>query len=372
MERRRTHRWVRISLWLVLLAAGIGLLVFRLVAPEPSQPPPKNIAEIHEEKGLPVVVRTVESGPWELWKSYYGRVRASVVQEVGSFVREYITAVNVEVGDTVEEGDVLLELSRETQAADMSAAVADYREAKRNYERKQQLYEAGGVPKQDVEKAYVALKQKKSRLSSVSTAVSRTKVRSEIDGVITHRNAEIGEIAEAGRELLRVTNMEILELVINVPPQDAGTIRKGAPVRVSRDGSVIKGRVKRIDPEATEGTGLYPCIVRLDPVASIYPGTYLEARLLADSRQSVVTVPYEVIRREEGKNYVFVLSGDQVERRSILTGAAQGGLVEVDSRLYPGERIVVRGMESLYDGARVWIQNGREKAVSPDAVPVEP
>jgi multidrug efflux pump subunit AcrA (membrane-fusion protein) len=115
--------------------------------------------------------------------------------------------------------------------------------------------------------------------------------------------------------------------------------------------------VERIDPEADSTTGLYRTIVTLGGDSDLRPGVYVEAQVLVDDRDDVVSVPMEVLRREGGKDYVFVVSGDVVEKRSVQIGGSQGGMVEIPSRLYPGEKLVIEGVESLYDGARIWVQD---------------
>lgn len=352
--------------WIFLFAGVLGLVLFRLVLPRKEKVRRQSVASIRAEKGIPVRTYLVEEGPWTLWKSYYGRVRSATTQDVTSFVREYITSVSVEVGDRVKPGEVLMELSQETRAAFVSAKRADYLEAERDYERKKALFEAGGISRQELNRAYVDLENKRSQLSDLQSLLARTKVVARISGTVLERNADVGEISEAGRVLMRIADLNDLEAEVMVPPIELGRVRQGSQVRLIMDGRLYPGEVERIDPEADPATGLYRTIVSLEEGSDLRPGVYAEAQILVDDRQKVVSVPVEVLRREGGKNFVFVLSDDVVEKRSVDVGDAQGGLVEIPSRLYPGELVIIEGVESLYDGARVWLQDeGETSGASP-------
>jgi membrane fusion protein (multidrug efflux system) len=366
---KRILRSFRTLFWILLITGAVGFLGYRVVAAPPKPEPPKSVAAIRAEKGIPVVVHTVEAGPWNLWKRYYGQVKSASEQSVTSFLREYIVAVHVHVGDLVKAGDVLLELSRETSTPDFAARSAEYEDAKRDYERLKALYDAGGTSKAEVDRAAVAMQQKGSALKETRTQLARTKVASKLTGVVSLRNAEVGEISETGRELLRVVDLRNLEADVLVPPGDVARVAKGTPARVVLEGRRHNGTVKRVDPGADVATGLYRVVVALPPDTNLRPGMFVETELLVDPRTSVVSVPYEALRRDNGRTYVYVLSGDVARLRDVEVGEGQGGLVEVVSRLYEGEIIAVRGVENLYDGARVWLQSSAPEEASPD-VPV--
>ncbi len=350
--------------WIVLFGAVFVFVGYRLVFPHTARSGAPSSADIRAELGIPVAVYRVEEGRWDLWKTFYGQVQSATTQQVSAFVREFITDVAVQVGDHVKAGDVLVELSRELEGTHLSALTADYQDAVKEYERKRSLHAAGGISKQEVEKAYVAMQQKKSQLNDVNTRLSRTVVRSKLTGVVVERNAEVGEIAESGRLLLKVADLANLEVDVALAPADTIRVRPGVPARVHIQGLTFPGAVKRIDPGADAVTGMYTCVVALQPGANFLPGMFVEVELQVDSRNGVISVPYEVLRREGDSTVVFVISGDSVFRRAVTLGDGQGGIVEVRSKLFSGDVLVKEGLNSVYDGAKVWI-----RGTSDDIVP---
>jgi len=364
MRMRKNSGLSRITVVVAILALlAVALLGIRLIKGKDSaEGPPRSVADIRAEKGVPVKVMKVEALPWELWKRYYGQVRPSRTQHVTSFVREFIVEVPVEVGDQVKAGDVLLELSTETQAYDLAARVADYNEAKRDYERKLALSRAGGVSKQEVERAYVTMEQKRSLVADVRTKVSRTKVYAKINGTVSHKDVEVGEIAEPGARLLTIVDIDNLEVEVLLPPLEIGRIVKGIPVRVTLQNrdcpspETCGGTVLRIDPEADPSTGLYKCIVSLAPGSGFPSGSYVETEFLVDERKAVVQIPYELIKREEDRTYVYVVEDGRAFRRYVQVGEGVDRVVEIASGLTAGEMVVTEGVEDVFDSARVWIQ----------------
>ncbi len=362
--KRATERRLQKGFWSLLFLAVACLVTYRVVVPHDREAPARSAAALRAEKGLPVRTWSVEALPWRRWKSAYGKVRAATVQEISSFLREVIVHVPVDVGEEVRPGEILVELSRQTQSAALKARLAEIGEAERDYRRRKALVEAGGMAGKELDTASVLLETLRSSLAEVRSTLERTRVRAQRRAVVVMRDAEVGEVAEGGRILLRLADLESLEVEALIAPGDLFTVGSGTRAEIIVDGPTVEGSVKRVDPEADEATGLYRAVVSLEGERFLRPGTYVEVRFLVDDRPDVVAVPYEAIRRESGRTYLFVVSGDRAFRRDFQAGSAQEGLVEIPAGLDVGEAVVVEGMDGLYDGARVWLDGDNEKPES--------
>ncbi len=350
---RKTNVWI----WILALAAGIGFLGYRIAVPSVAQqktPPPS--------PGITVTVYEVKPRTWEIWRSFYGTVRSAQVQRVNSHTREVIEDINVEVGDQVKKGDVLISLAKESQAAVLSARRAAYEDAMSRYESLQKLYKAGGTSKQELDRANVQLKDESAKLRDARTTVSRTQIRSALNGVVVRRSAEKGEFAEPGRELLAVADFDRREVEMLISPTIRGLITPGMDVMVKAPwGGETMGKIFRMDPEADTATGFFRAIVRLPSECKLIPGDYVRMEVRMVYRENAIAVPYESILREEGNPYVFVASDDVASRRNILAGEGSGGYVEILGGIASGERVVKTGAGSLYEGARLIISDGALK-----------
>ena len=90
-----------------------------------------------------------------------------------------------------------------------------------------------------------------------------------------------------------------------------------------------------------------------NPRGQLRPGMFVEVTLIAEQREDVPVVPREAVAERGGRKVVFVVKGQKVERREVALGLGDDEIVEVREGLEAGERIVVRGLETLTDGTRV-------------------
>lgn len=359
---RKANVW----LWIIALVGGAAFLGYRIAAPSGARE-----RGPETPRGITVTVYEVQPRVWEIWRSFYGTVRSAQVQKVSSNTREVIEEIAVEVGDSVKKGDLLVSLASQSQAAVLGARQAAYEDAKSRYDRLQNLFQAGGASKQELDKANVALKDEAAKLRDARTTVSRTQIRSALNGVVVRRSAEQGEFAEPGRELLAVADFDRREVEMLVSPTIRGLITPGLDVMVKAPwGGETMGRILRMDPEADGATGFFRAIVRLPSDCGLIPGDYVRMEVRMSYKEAAIAVPYESILREDGKPFVFVVSGDIAARRDIAAGEGSGGFVEVPEGISPGERVVKTGAGSLYEGAPLIISDGLLKI--PEPVPEAP
>jgi hypothetical protein len=167
-----------------------------------------------------------------------------------------------------------------------------------------------------------------------------------------------------------VADFDRREVEMLISPTIRGLIIPGMDVLVKAPwGGETTGKIFRMDPEADTATGFFRAIVRLPSDCKLIPGDYVRMDVRMAYRENAIAVPYESILREDGKPYVFVVSGDEASRRDVAAGDGSGGYVEVLEGLAPGERVVKTGAGSLYEGARLVISNGtlRKPGQGPDA-----
>ena len=144
-----------------------------------------------------------------------------------------------------------------------------------------------------------------------------------------------------------------------VSPTIRGLILAGMDVLVTAPwGGETTGKIYRMDPEADPATGFFRFLVRLPAECTLIPGDYVRMDVQMVRRENALAIPYESILREEGKPYVFLVSGSEAKRRDITVGEGSGGFVEVLTGLAPGDRVVKSGAGSLYDGAKITLSNG--------------
>jgi len=340
-----------------LILFGCGYTAWKILnRPEPIRS--VSVAAIRAQNGIPVSLHEITPSAWEYWLPLYGTVNAPRLSQISANQQEYLIDIQVEVGDIVKQGQTLALLDNKTSLEKVEAARARNRELEARYNRLESLQKAGGSSASESEAAFTLLKDSQANLRLLTTELSRLKVLSPIDGVVIKRDAETGQLNNPSRPLFEVADMSHIEITLDVAPNVASVIRPGMPARVRTDEGWANASVRRINPVANPSTGLYNCVLMVnDPTQySFKLGSTVESLILIESETNVVSVPYEVIREVNERTVVYVASGDIAVERPITRGRTTDLKVRILDGLSAGEKLVQRGVDRAYDGAKIWVQ----------------
>ena len=358
---------IRILLW-VLVLVGLGFMVSTQVRAKLSQAE-ANLRSLETETVTvyPVETEVVKTSDWQTWRSYYGQAKSAHTQNITTYEREIVRSVNVDVGSPVKAGQTLITLQVAARGAQVQSGKTAYDEALLNYNRLKQLNAKGGISKSEVDAAYSRLKTAEASLKSTQSSLQRTSLKASINGIVSARNVEPGEIAESGKVLLSIVDPKEMEAELMVSKKDVMKINGGTPVEIYVDGKKHEGFVKRISPEAQSGSGLYPVVVGLPENSGILPGTYLEGRFMVSSQNNVVVIPSNVVLYRGSTQSVYLADGNKAKLTPITTGEGREGRVIVTSGLKPGDKLITSGNRVLYDGAEI----SRKSAIAENNTPDE-
>ena len=344
---------IRILLWMLVLV-GVGCLVgWQVMAKLRQAEANLRSLETETEVTYPVETEIIKTSNWETWRSYYGQAKSAHTQNITTYEREIVKSVNVDIGSIVKAGQTLITLQVADRSARVQAGKTSYDEAKLNYNRLKQLNAKGGISQSEVDSAYAAMKSAEAALKSSQSTLQRTSLKASINGIVSVRNVEPGEVAEAGAVLLSIVDPKEMEAELMVSKKDIAKINKSTPVEIYVDGVKHIGWVKRISPEAQTGSGLYPVVVGLPENSGILPGTYVEGRFQVARQNNVVVIPSNVVIYRGNSQSVYIADGSRAKHVEITTGEGREGRVIVTSGLKPGDRLITSGNRVLFDGVSI-------------------
>jgi HlyD family secretion protein len=285
-----------------------------------------------------------------------------IASEVGGY---RVAEVNVDVGDHVKRGQVLVELSTALLAADVATkqAMVKQREAEvvnanAALERAQSLSAMNVLSQADLDRLNSEALVKRAGVDSAQADLDAAQLRLKFtnvtapdDGVITSRTVTVGQIAQAGSEMLRLLRNNRIEWRGEVPESRVAELGVGQPVIVTTaDGAVVNGRIRVVAPTITAGNRTGVVYVDLPPNDQLRPGMFARGDVEI-GRSPAFTVPLQSVVSSDGYSYVFVLMPDStVERRRVETGAVRASEIEVVDGIKTGEMIVGKGAGFLKDG----------------------
>ncbi|TCJ12884.1 efflux RND transporter periplasmic adaptor subunit [Parasulfuritortus cantonensis] len=297
-----------------------------------------------------------------------GTVVALESVKVASRLMGYIKNIAVAEGQPVKAGERLFTID----PLDIEGGVAQARlgldqaekamqDAKADYERFDALYKDEVVTRQQYEKmklnyeiATARAGQAKAGLNTAQGQMKYAVVGSPINGVVTQKLANEGDIAAPGYPVLLVENQSRLQVQTTVPEAIYAGLKVGAPIRVEVDGMAepLEGKLARLSPAADPMTHTH--LVKIDVAApGLRSGAFARV-LFATGRQSVLRVPHEAVLNRAGITGVFVVDAKGVAQyRMVRTGREEAGQVEILSGLSAGERVVTGNGAAVNNGDTV-------------------
>lgn len=316
--RRSGFKWVAIGTALLVAVLYLfGVFSHGRVEPgfattPPGLPPPARVATA-ERVTVPVVEEAV------------GTVRPLREVTVAAQVTARVVAVRAKVGDRVAAGSPLVVL-------DDGDFVARFTHAKAQYERVKGFLARQAATAEQMEAADAEYQQAKM-------AMEHTRIAAPVDGIVSERHVEPGDLAVPGRPLLAVLDPAALRLDARVREGSIARIAPGATLEVAipAANSTIPGTVAEILPAADPRSRTFEVRVNLAARPGVSPGMFGRLRLPVGDRE-VVRVPAAAVERVGQLETVLVQSDDGWRRRLVTTGAAlPDATIEILSGLAGGE-----------------------------------
>ena len=318
----------------------------------------------------------------------FGTIKAQDVVTVIPQVSNRIIRIDADLGDSVNQGDVLAKIydvpyrdALEQARAQLRQNRSTYQRDSTNFVRQQQLYERNAASQSELDDARSAYESSRAQFESARAALTQsredlenTEIRSPVDGVVMNRLIAEGDLARTGEPAFEIANLVGFETRLFLPTQDWEEISVGLPVELrlsNRNGIAAEGVVSRISPQLNETTGLGEVVVSLTDISPrVRQGSLMESRITLTTNENTVVIPRsatieqidtyiepETNTVEIQRTYAaFVAVGDTVaEQRQIEIGLEQGERIEVLSGLEPDEKLIVTGQRNISDGDRIRI-----------------
>ena len=305
-----------------------------------------------------------------------GVVQANTYKEtpVVSLVGGIVRSVGAELGQKVRRGQrVAVVFSNELAEAQSRylTAVATLDEHHRHHLRTIKLVEIGAASRQDLEMATSQYREAESNLANLrqkllllgmtaqrmDSLISTSQINSEFlvpspsSGTVTSRTVNPGEVIEANKELMRVTDLSTVWVVGQVYEKDLATVRVGSGANITSDaypGRVFRGRVSYVDPKIDPATRTAQVRIELNNPGQILKiGMYVNVAFgaLGNAEKTTPAIPKDAVQTIGNQQYVF-LSTDKSNEfvlRPVRLGPESNGFYPVLEGLSAAERIVIEG-----------------------------
>ena len=371
-KSRRRFTWIVVVVAAVVTIA-IGVVVYhrsRLAVLSPA-------GAGRGDAPVPVIAGIVTTKDVPIYLDGLGTVQAFNTVTVHARVDGQLVKVAFIEGQDVKIGDVLAQIDPAPYQAVLDQTVAKQAQdeaqldnARVDLQRYADLLKTDSITQQiyDTQKSLIAqfeatVKADRAAADSARVNLNYATIRSPIDGRVGIRQVDQGNIVRANDAggLVTLTQLRPISVVFTLPEQALPKLQDHATnftvLAVSRDNTNVlaEGKLAVVDNQVDTTTGTIKLkAVFANETLSLWPGQFVNTRLLLTTCQNSIVVPASVVQRGPDGAFAFVIQDDQtVTMRPLKVAQIEHGIALLDDGLKPGERVVVDGQYKLQPGSHV-------------------
>ena len=299
-----------------------------------------------------VKLATVTSRDVEQIGEFTATVEAEAKNNIAPTSPGRISKIFVEVGDQVRKGQKLVQMD----AANLTQLKLQLDNQETEFKRIDELYKVGGASKAEWDAAKTNLDV---RRSSYENLLENTQLVSPLNGVVTARNFDNGDLYTSTQTpVLVVEQIAPVKLVVNVSEPNFPKVSKGMAVKVKLDvyeGEEFDGKVSLVYPTIDPATHTFPVEITLaNANQRVRPGMFARVTMNFGSKNHVVVPDMAVVKRAgSGDRYVYVYNNGKVSYNKVELGRRMGTEYELISGVDNNSQVVIAGQNRLADDVEV-------------------
>ena len=278
--------------------------------------------------------------------------------------------INFESGQTVKEGDLLVQLEISQEQAQLRSAEAQMRLAGANLLRQQNLLKSRVSSQADYDSAQAQYDQAVARVEEVKALINKKTIRAPFSGVLGIRAVNLGQYLQSGAQVAPLQSLDPIYVNFWLPQQYLGQIAAGQPVHVQADGLpdvTFDGKINALDAVIDEATRNVRVQATLpNPQGLLRPGMFVNTEVPLASTTSHIVVPATAIQFAPYGDMVYIVDDIKgpdgktfrgVRQQVVKVGESRGDRVAILSGVNAGEEVVTSGVFKLRPGVPVQVNN---------------
>jgi len=344
----------------IIIVVLVAIVVFRLISNKHSfDNQLKMVSELNTT--IPVMTDTVRYKQIENGFSTNGTFTPFQEISIASETQGRIISIKAETGDNVKKGQVLAATDDEISASQLSLAKFNLEKAEKDLRRFEQLSQSDAATVQQYESVKQVFINAQFVYTSSKVQNDNAFIKAPFNGFITKRFIENGTFLTPGASVFDIVEIERVKLIAKLTITEVAKVMKGQNVEVNVNAYpevkyngyvsniLVKADLsKRYDVEVD-------VINRADNL--IKPGMYGTVLFESDSSVPVLVIPRKAIANSIMNPEVFLVTGDSVTSKNIVTASIDDKYVVVKSGLSAGDIIVTSGQINLVNGSKIRINN---------------
>lgn len=380
-------RWILTILGIVVtigaLAAVKGAQIGKLIAygaeAEKNGPPPEAVA-----------TAVADEQAWEGTLTAVGSVATAKGVALAADVAGVVTRVAFESGDTVKQGQVLVELDAKVERAQLASALARKELATTTIGRTRALAAKGAISQSQLDADESALQTATTDVEALQAQVAKKTIRAPFSGKLGIRTVNLGQYLQPGTSVAVLETIDAVHVDFSLPQQRLAEVTVGQPVRITLEGSgaaPLDGTIAAVDPNVDPVTRTIK--LRADvanKTEGLRPGMFVQVTVVMPDKRKSVTVPATAIVHAPYGDSVFVVEDRKADtpgeattpdgkpvklarQQFVRVAASRGDFVALLDGVTKGQEIVTAGAFKLRNNATIFVDNTKQPTPQLDPKP---
>lgn len=314
----------------------------------------KEDATTTETEKVKVNIEKISAQDVEQLSEFTATVQANVKNNIAPQTPFRIEKLFAEVGDRVKAGQLLVKMDETS----LKQAKVQLDNQEKEFKRIDELFKVGGASKSawDAQKTSLDVARE-----SIKNLAENTQLLSPINGVITARNYDSGDMYSGADPIFTVEEIRPVKLLINVSESLFTKVKKGNDVEIKLDvygNEIFKGKVSLIYPTIDPSTRTFPVEIKIaNGDEKVRPGMFARVTMDFGHANHVVAPDRSIVKQSgAGDRYIYVYKDGKVSYQKVELGRRMGDKYEIISGVEDGDQVVVSGQSRLNNGMEVEIQ----------------
>jgi RND family efflux transporter MFP subunit len=288
--------------------------------------------------------------------SFLGTFEPNRSNLIGSEGQGKIISINVQEGQLINQGAILLQLDNEMLQYQLENLDVSIESQSNDLERLTVLAKSEAVPSVQLEKAKFALKSSQIQRKQVLKQLSGNVLKAPFSGVITKKLVDLGSVVGIGTPVFEITDISQLKLTVSVPERDIQNFALNQQGSVKVDvfpGKEFSGKVSLIGIQADKMHNFKVQVLVANANKELRSGMFATTSLLSSNSVTVLSVPRKALVGSTKNPAVYLIKNGKAALTYFTAGTSDGDYIEVINGLTKDDRIILKGQVNLTDGSRV-------------------
>ena len=313
----------------------------------------KSMDQIYQEEGVPVKTRVLKPGEFVVERSYHAVLTGIEESSAYADVDDKVEEVFVKVGDYVKKDQILLKFPTDNPNARYFQAKVAYENAKLAYERIENMFQTGGISKQELDNAKANYDVAEANWDAAQQTLL---VRAPISGYVTKVDVRETDYVRKEAELFTISRMDKMKARVWIAERDVREVKRGLPAYALWNGLRIDGKVVEVDMALNHDHQAFGAVVEFEnPQTILKFGITVDIHIETYRNPSALVVELKDLIAEDDQYFAYIVQVDKAVKKTVEPGKQYKLNVEILEGLGLGDELIVAGQMLLEPGTPVKI-----------------